>query len=329
MSNFIKNIIDKLFPSSTGRKDQDSFDPGPYSSGGINLNSSKKGQTSTNFNAATAPLTEDQLADLQLKSNQIEPKQLIVGVGRDVGRQRQNNEDSIFSLSTIIDSNETSLPVGIFIVADGMGGHNNGEVASELAVRTMSYHLVKTLYPAIFSPKPHAPENSLQEILISGVTQANEMINKHSNGGGTTLTAALTIGSQMTIAHVGDSRAYSIFLDGRMEPLTRDHSLVSRLVELGQITEEEAKHHPQKSTLYNAVGQSTVPRPDIVNANFPQPGYLMICSDGLWGVLEEDDMFTIITNASSPQRACQDLVDAANAAGGPDNIAVILAKLSE
>ncbi len=323
MSNFIKNILNKIFPSSSTDSE------GTLTNSDINFGAATKDQSSTYFNDSTAPLTEEQLSELLLKSNQIGPKQLIVGVARDVGRQRQNNEDSIFSLSTIIDSNETSLPVGIFIVADGMGGHNNGEVASELAVRTMSYHLVKTLYPAIFSPKPHAPENSLQEILISGVTQANEMINKHSNGGGTTLTVALTIGTQMTIAHVGDSRAYSIFLDGRMQPLTRDHSLVSRLVELGQITEEDAKHHPQKSTLYNAVGQSNVPRPDIVNANFPHPGYLMICSDGLWGVLEEDDMFSIITKAPSPQRACQDLVDAANAAGGPDNIAVILAKLSE
>lgn len=327
MSNYINRIFRKLFPSHSGSLGQT---PDQKEDTGLsNSNGDSVSQRKITFDDATTPLTEDQLSEILLRSNQIEPKQLIVGVARDVGRQRKNNEDSIYSLSTIIDSNETSLPFGIFIVADGMGGHKNGEVASELAVRTMSYHLVKTLYPAIYSPKPHAPENSLQEILTAGVTQANDMINKYSDGGGTTLTAVLTIGSQMTIAHVGDSRAYSVHLDGRMQLLTRDHSLVNRLVELGQITEEEAKTHPQKSTLYNAVGQSNLPRPDIVNVNFPHPGFLMVCSDGLWGVLTEDEMFSIITTAASPQRACQELVDAANAAGGPDNIAVILVKFSE
>ncbi len=262
-------------------------------------------------------------------SEGIKPKQLIVGVAIDVGRQRKNNEDSLFSLATIIDSNETSTAFGIFIVADGMGGHNNGEVASEIAVRTVSYHLVKTLFPAIYSPKPFTPKGSLQDIFTNGFIEANDMINKQSNGGGTTLTAVLTIGSQMTIAHIGDSRAYSIYLDGKIVPLTRDHSLVSRLVELGQITEEDANNHPQKSTLYNAVGQRDAPQPDILSANFPDPGFLMICSDGLWGVLSEEDMVSIIFSAPSPHQASKDLVDAANLAGGPDNITVILVKLSD
>ena len=161
-----------------------------------------------------------------------------------------------------------------------------------------------------------------------GVQQAHARIEKAAPGGGTTLTAVITLGSQMTIAHVGDSRAYNVFLDGRMQQLTRDHSLVKRLEELGQITAEEAVHHPQKSMLYRALGQGDSPDPDIFTASLPQPGYLLICSDGLWGVLSEDQIFQVISDSPNPQRACQNLVDAANSYGGPDNITVILARLT-
>ena len=150
MSNFINKIFRKLFPShseSLGETLDQKEDEGLSNNNG---ESASVTQNKLSFDDATAPLTEDQLSEILMRSNQIEPKQLIVGVARDVGRQRKNNEDSIFALSTIIDSNETSLPVGIFIVADGMGGHKNGEVASELAVRTMSYHLVKTLLHILF-----------------------------------------------------------------------------------------------------------------------------------------------------------------------------------
>ena len=162
-----------------------------------------------------------------------------------------------------------------------------------------------------------------------GINQAHRNIMEAAPGGGTTMTAAITIGSQMTLAHVGDSRAYSVYLDGRMQLLTRDHSLVKRLEELGQITAEEAAIHPQKSMLYRALGQGEAPEPDIFTASIPNPGYLLICSDGLWGVVSEERVFQIISESASPQRACQNLVDAANAAGGPDNITVILVRLSQ
>lgn len=279
--------------------------------------------------ASTAPLTEAELAEITQQSQQIEPEQLIVGVGRNVGRQRENNEDALFAHASILDANNTSLPFGIFIIADGMGGHKNGDIASEFAARTMGHHLIESLHKPLFGAKPHSPEESLQEIMKTGVNKAHEMIIQNAPGGGTTLTAILTIGPQMTIAHVGDSRAYSIYLDGRMQTLTRDHSLVKRLEELGQITAEEAAVHPQKSMLYNALGQGDMPRPDIFTASIPKPGYLLVCSDGLWGVVEEDEMFSIITSAPNPQRACQNLVDAANANGGPDNISLVLVRVSD
>jgi protein phosphatase len=163
----------------------------------------------------------------------------------------------------------------------------------------------------------------------AGFFYAHQNITKLTSSGGTTLTAVLIIGTQMTIAHVGDSRAYGIFLDGRMQLLTRDHSLVKRLEELGQISPEEAALHPQKSMLYRALGQGDAPEPDVFTASLPHPGYLLICSDGLWGVISEDEMFKIISDAPSPPRACQNLIDAANAAGGPDNITVVLVRMSD
>jgi serine/threonine protein phosphatase PrpC len=131
----------------------------------------------------------------------------------------------------------------------------------------------------------------------------------------------------MVIAHLGDSRAYSINRDGRMQALTEDHSLVKRLQEMGQLTEEEAAVHPQKSVLYRALGQGEMAQADIFNSSMPNPGFLLICSDGLWGVIDEDTIQQIVNAASSPYLACQHLVEAANAAGGPDNISVVLARL--
>jgi serine/threonine protein phosphatase PrpC len=279
--------------------------------------------------ATTAPLSDEQINEILIESHKIEPTQFIVGCGRNVGRQRTNNEDSLFTHTSTIAADTKDFPFGIYIVADGMGGHNNGEVASEVAVRATSQYLMNKLYDPLFGLSPHNPDESLQEIMRAGVIEAHRMVTKHAPGGGSTLTAVLLIGTQMTVAHIGDSRAYGIYLDGRMQALTRDHSLVKRLEELGQITSEEASTHPQKSMLYRALGQGEPSDPDVFTASLPQPGYLLLCSDGLWNVVPDDQIFNIITSAPSPHRACQNLIDAANAAGGPDNIAAILVRISD
>jgi serine/threonine protein phosphatase PrpC len=279
--------------------------------------------------AETAPLSEEQLNELASQGQQIEPMQLIVGAARDVGKSRDKNEDALFSQVSLMSAGTSSVPFGVFIVADGMGGHNFGEKASETAVRTMGDYLVSKLHGSLYSNDPSPPIESLQEIMNVGIQQTHKNVLDSAPGGGTTLTGVISIGTQMTIAHVGDSRAYAVYLDGRMQLLTRDHSLVKRLEELGQITPEEAAVHPQKSMLYRALGQGDAPDPDIFTASLPHPGYLLICSDGLWGVLAEERIFQIISESPSPQRACQNLVDAANAAGGPDNISLILVRLSD
>jgi serine/threonine protein phosphatase PrpC len=165
---------------------------------------------------------------------------------------------------------------------------------------------------------------SIQEIMESGVKEAHKAVIRTAPGGGTTMTSALVVGEQITIAHVGDSRAYFIYPDGRIQVITQDHSLVHRLQELGQITEKEAFNHPQRNVLYRAIGQNEPFRPDITSYQFPHPGFLMLCSDGLWGVIPETEIFRIVTTNKNPSIACNKLVDAANAMGGPDNISVIL-----
>jgi protein phosphatase len=208
-----------------------------------------------------------------------------------------------------------------------MGGHQFGEVASNAAIRTVAGYILRKFHPYLFHIKADTMDESFQEIMQAAVSEAQRAIQREAPGSGTTLTAALVVGQQITVAHVGDSRAYFIYPDGRVEPITRDHSLVKRLEELGHITPDEAVNYPHRNVLYRALGQGEILDPDIFTLGFPQPGHLMICSDGLWGVLTEQDLVRSINEAPNLQRACQNLVNAANTAGGPDNISVILVQL--
>jgi serine/threonine protein phosphatase PrpC len=257
----------------------------------------------------------------------MEPPQLIVGCAQSIGKQRDHNEDALFTLTTTLVNDYNNITFGLYIVADGMGGHQHGEVASSIAIRTMASSIVRKLYTPLLSPKPNPPDESLLEIMQEGVQEAHRAITKQVPGGGTTLTAALILGNQMTIAHVGDSRAYLIGNGDQIEALTRDHSLVNRLVELGQITTDEAAVHPQRNVLYRALGQGEPFDADINSIQMPESGYLLLCSDGLWSVVNESELQRLVKESGSPEEACQRMVDAANAAGGPDNISAILIHL--
>ncbi len=278
--------------------------------------------------ANTAPLTEEQIQAIVSNQNpRFDMQQLIASCGQSVGKQRELNEDSILAMTTTMAGNSGNLPFGLYIVADGMGGHQFGEVASNAAIRSVAGYLLKKFHPYLFQVKTDTMDESFQEIMLDAVRDAQKAIQREAPGSGTTLTAALVIGQQVTVAHVGDSRAYFIYPDSRIEPITRDHSLVKRLEELGHITPEEAVNYPHRNVLYRALGQGELLDPDIFTVAFPQPGFLMICSDGLWGVVAEQDIVRAVVEAPNLQRACQNLVTAANTAGGPDNISVILAQL--
>ncbi len=281
---------------------------------------------------ATIPVKELTTAEVPSPAVSVAPQevvgfpQLVAGCAQSIGLQRDHNEDALYMLTTTLASDTRNIVFGLYIVADGMGGHQHGEVASALAIRAMSSHIVRNIYTPLLAVTPPEQDQSILEIMQTGVLEANQTILSHALGGGTTLTAVLVFGDQLTFAHVGDSRAYLIRAN-TVEVVTRDHSLVKRLEELGQITPQEAATHPQRNVLYRALGQGEPFEPDIFTAPVPHGEHLLLCSDGLWGLVTQEKILEFINISSSPQSACQKLIEAANAAGGPDNISAILVKM--
>ena len=273
----------------------------------------------------TAPLSAEQLSEADLKPQEAPyPSQLVVGTAQSVGMQRDHNEDTLYAMHAVLADGNYDLPFGVFIIADGMGGHLNGEIASGAAARALSEYLLSRFYIPFLSSTPDAETQSIHEVMENGVKEAQRAVIASAPGGGTTLTAALVMGERVTLSHVGDSRAYFIYPDGRVQAMTQDHSLVRRLQDLGQIDEKEASVHPQRNVLYRALGQSEPFRPDINTHTLPRPGWMLLCSDGLWGSVTEDEIYQIVRSSQNPSTACRKLIDAANAAGGPDNISAIL-----
>ncbi|MDE3130288.1 MAG: Stp1/IreP family PP2C-type Ser/Thr phosphatase [Acidobacteriota bacterium] len=224
-------------------------------------------------------------------------------VRTDVGRQRRSNEDSSFA----------SAPV--FVVADGMGGAQAGEVASQMVVEAFSAGL----------PQQGTPEERLSVV----VQRANHEIHARSHsdatsaGMGTTVTAAYLDQDAVVLAHVGDSRAY-LLRDGELSRLTEDHSLVEELLRGGKLTEEEALEHPQRSVITRALGIE--PIVEIDTWTYPlRPGdVVLLCSDGLTSMLSELQVQRVLLEAPDLDAAADRLVAEANAAGGRDNITVVL-----
>ncbi|HEY6073025.1 MAG TPA: protein phosphatase 2C domain-containing protein [Anaerolineales bacterium] len=278
--------------------------------------------------ATTAPLSDHQIQSIIENQNpRYEIQQLIAATGQSVGKQREHNEDSLLAITTTLSGNSGSVPFGLYVVADGMGGHQFGEVASNAATRILAGSVMRAFHSYMFNLPTQPMQEPLQEIMDNAIREAHRFVQREAPGSGTTVTAALVLGTQVTIAHVGDSRAYSIFPDGRVNLITRDHSLVKRLEELGHLSADEAANFPHRNVLIRALGQGEVLEPDVFTIPFPQTGYLMLCSDGLWNVIAEQDIYKAVADAPNLHRACQNLVEAANTAGGPDNISVIMVQM--
>jgi PPM family protein phosphatase len=237
----------------------------------------------------------------------------LVATGRsDVGKVREGNEDALLVKNSV------------FAVADGMGGHLAGEVASATALEP-----IEALDGRVF---PDATEAATA--LTNAVVAANATVSKLATdnplyrGMGTTLTAALLEGRRIHVAHVGDSRAY-LLRGGQFSQLTDDHTLVQHLVDEGQITREEAAHHPQRSIITRAIGVS--PEVDVDSMTLDlQPGdQLLMCSDGLTGVVEDRVIAELLDRTVDPDAAVEELVRLANQAGGPDNITVVLLRYED
>jgi len=248
---------------------------------------------------------------------------IIYGTAQSTGIERNHNEDSLLVyLGNAI--GENTIPAfGMFVVADGMGGHRAGEIASSVSVRTVAHQLMKEIFLRLLDPGLLDDMPPILDIMREAMEDANRHVVDAVPGGGTTLTTVVMLGQQLTVGHVGDSRAYFVH-NGALELLTRDHSLVERLRELGQLSKEEAETHPQRNVLYRAIGQGESLEVDVDTFHTPQDASLLLCSDGLWGVVEESAMLGIISSSKHPQEACERLVSAANEAGGPDNITAVL-----
>jgi len=264
----------------------------------------------------------------QKPSNEIQPPShplpgMHVGKQSDVGRERERNEDSFLVVESVLHHDLGTESFGLFIVADGMGGHKKGELASSLAVREAANSILQDVYLPYLTNNQNANNRPLNEALVLAVEKANSAVLQHVPNGGTTLLLALVLGNNAYLAHVGDSRAY-IFKDGVLKQITRDHSLAKKLQEMGQ-SAEETRH--AQSVLYRAIGQGEPVEVDTHLQHLPPGSSLLLCSDGLWGMVDDAKLREILEAASTPQHACNQLIDHANQNGGRDNITAVVVSI--
>lgn len=254
------------------------------------------------------------------------PFGLHIGKLTDVGRIRERNEDTLYTIESLIQYDYGQELFGLLIVADGMGGHQKGDVASSVAVRaTASYILSDVYLPGLRSSNQTVASPPINEVLVSAVEKANALVRQAVPEGGTTLTIALVLGNSAYIAHVGDSRAYFINQDA-IQQITEDHSLAQRLKDIGQASPEQVAR--VENVLYRAVGQGNEIDVDTYIQHLPPGSSLLLCSDGLWKSVNSDEILKDIINISTtPQEACERLVVVANENGGDDNITGIVASM--
>ncbi len=247
------------------------------------------------------------------------------GITYEVGRVRQSNEDCIVAITSLQQGNAASPYYGLFVVADGMGGHEQGEKASLLAAQTFAREVVSRFGSQWLGGASENSE-SIQEILESSILLANQAVMLTLPGSGTTLTAALVFSRQIFVTHIGDSRAY--VLGKEIRQITHDHSLVQRLVDQGHISTEEAGRFAQRNVLLKAVGQVEGIETDFLTVPWENGSRLLLCSDGLWGVLSDSEILRITSNYDSPQDAATALSRQANTMGGPDNISAVIVEMT-
>ena len=229
----------------------------------------------------------------------------------DVGMVRQVNQDYVYTT----DNPLGSLP-NLFVVADGMGGHEAGDYASKYTVEVMKEDLAKS------------KESDVEKALVSAIEKANrEIIKKasedeHLKGMGTTVVAATIVDHMMYFANVGDSRLYLI--NQGITQLTKDHSLVEEMVRLGGIKPEEAKHHPDKNIITRAIGAKNSVDVDFYEHRLKRGDIILMCTDGLSNMVEDEELFHIVQGGRDIVEAGTSLVEAAKENGGTDNIGVVL-----
>lgn len=268
-------------------------------------------------------------SDQDLPTN---PLKIDVGHASDVGLVRSLNEDSLITLRLVLGEGSRDISFGLYAVADGVGGYEGGEIASNLALRVLAGSIVKSLLLPKLQGELHGLNQELvSQVLIDGVKAANSEVfaqgQVRGNSIGTTLAAALVIEDTAYITNVGDSRVY-LLEDEQLRQVTTDHSLVAALVAAGEITPEEVYAHPRRNVITRCLGTRESVEVDLFTEELKPGNSLILCSDGLWEMVRDNEIKDIVLKADNAQAACEQLVELANQNGGVDNISAIVVKLT-
>ena len=260
----------------------------------------------------------------------VPPLSFRIAARSDIGRVRRINQDMVAQAELPLATGQIAQ---LCLVADGMGGAKAGELASKIATEVMTAQLSRVAAQT-------APDDaSWQEALRAAAVAANSAVYRESKadpahqGMGTTLTVALIVGDRVHLASVGDTRAYLINARGvtvdnaSVAQLTSDHSLVARLVDIGQITAEQARTHPQRNLLYRSVGTDPTVEIDTRSEQIDAGDVILLCSDGLFGFVRDEEIARIAIEEHAPDRACTALIALANSRGGSDNISVVIIRV--
>lgn len=253
---------------------------------------------------------------------------LRAGVRCDVGA-RDRNEDSCLVFSSEAGGHFSVVPFGLYIVADGMGGHTNGHVASRIASRVAAHYILTKIYMPLLQTVGPPTQVPIQEVLLDAVQAANTAVFEDDPevDSGTTLTVALVLGRRLHVAHVGDSRLY-LLANGKLEQISTDHSLVQRLQDVGTLTAEEATMYRYRNVLLRAVGQGEEVEVDTYMRLLPSSGKLLLCSDGLCGFVDDEAIQEIMEKEVTLPQMVDDLYETALAAHSNDNITAVVVDFS-
>ncbi|MCB0203865.1 MAG: protein phosphatase 2C domain-containing protein [Anaerolineae bacterium] len=257
---------------------------------------------------------------------------LQVGQASDAGKIRELDEDSVFTLTLSgIYESRTETAVGLFIVADGIGGHEGGEVASKLAAQTIAQQVLQRIIWPILQGETLLPEtlgNELGQAVEAANRRVYDLRVQRGTDMGTTLTLALVVDSLAVIANAGDSRTYVWGPDGLMQ-LTRDHSLIADLVASGEEPPDAFYTHPERNLIYRSLGDRPQVELDLFTLEL-EPGYrLILCCDGVWEMIRNEGIEDVMLQEDHPQRAADMIVKWANDAGGEDNISVVVVNVEQ